>query len=155
MALKSAVANAPGRKDPALVTIKVAVGDAEEILTFRRPTTRELTPDREVLDKISRSVSGLRMDQLFTIFVISATYRAAEGEGVVEAYKLFAELSVKNDLLFADICKQWEQAFPEFTDWFTARAQAKNDLGTAQEDSATDSDTAPSVLADSLQSSAT
>jgi hypothetical protein len=147
MALKKLTAALPERTDPADATLIYR----DEPLRFARPRVANLQPTREQLDAIGRNFPGLRPDQLLYVHIMGAGYIPEPGEGAMVAWKEFATIAQSNDLAFADLVRQWESAFPEFTNWTAARFSAKND-SRAQEDSDTASPTLPPVLDDSPQS---
>lgn len=138
MGLKKAAGSIPPRQDPA-DAIVVFEG---EPLKFARPRVADIQPTSEQLQQIARNYPGLRPDQIYQIHILGTGYIPEPGEGQVSAWKEFAQIAVANDLLFTDLCKQWEAAFPEFSDWASARLSAKNDSG-AQVDSDTGLPTSP------------
>lgn len=137
MALLGLLESVPGRQDPPEVFIEVL----GQKLAFARPRVADLslTPDRA--KDIGRAAPGLRPEQIFMCHLLGVGYVPEPGEGTVVGWKVFAQIAAANDLLFSNLCKQWEEGFPEFVDWLGQRVEAKNGSWVALEDS----DTAPST----------
>lgn len=133
MGLKKAAGSIPPRQDPASATI-VFEG---EPLKFSRPRVGDIQPTSDQLQAIGRNFPGLRAEQIYMVHILGTGYIPEAGEGQVKAWEEFAKVAMANDLLFTDLCKLWEAAFPEFSNWTGARLSAKNDLG-AQEGSDTE-----------------
>lgn len=146
MSLKKLTETLPERTDPADATLIYR----NEPLRFARPRVADLQPTREQLDAIGRNFPGLRPDQLLYVHIMGAGYIPEPGEGAMVAWREFATIAESNDLAFADLVRQWESAFPEFTNWTAARFSAKNDSG-AQVGSDTESPILPPVLDDSQE----
>lgn len=125
MGLKKAAGSTPPRTDPAEATILYE----GEPLKFSRPRTGDLQPTAEQLNQIARNYPGLRPDQIYQAHLLGQGYVPSADEGEVVAWKLLAEIATANELKFTDLCKDWEKAFPEFSDWASARLSAKNDSG--------------------------
>lgn len=147
MALRKLAEAMPDRSDPADATLHYL----GEPLRFARPRVSDLQPTREQLDSIGRNFPGLRPDQLLYVHLMGAGYIPDPEEGSIVAWKELATIAEGNDLAFSDLSRQWEKAFPEFSDWTASRLNAKNDSG-AQGDLGTESPTLPPVLADSPES---
>lgn len=138
MGLKKAAGGITPRQDPAAATV-VFEG---EPLKFARPRVGDMQPSSDQLQVITRNFPGLRPDQIYMIHLLGVGYIPEAGEGAVKAWEGFAQIAAANDLLFTDLCKLWENAFPEFSNWTQARLTAKNDSG-AQVDSGTELPTLP------------
>jgi hypothetical protein len=148
MALRKLAEAMPERSDPADATLTYM----DEPLRFARPRVFDLQPTREQLDAIGRNFPGLRPDQLYYAHIMGRGYIPDPSEGAIVAWKELATIAEGNDLAFADLVKQWESAFPEFSNWTAARFSAKND-SRAQGGLDTESPTLPPVLDDSPESS--
>lgn len=147
MALRKLVEAMPQRSDPADATLTYM----DEPLRFARPRVADLQPSREQLDAIGRNFPGLRPDQLLYSHLMGQGYIPDPSEGAMVAWREFAAIAEGNDLAFSDLARQWEEAFPEFSNWTSARLNAKNDSG-ARVDSDTESPTSPPESADSPES---
>lgn len=138
MGLTQLAGSIPPRQDPAAATVVFL----DKPLKFARPRVGDMQPSSDQLQAISRNFPGLRPDQLYMVHLLGVGYVPKPDEGAVKAWQVLAEIAATNDLLFTDLCKLWESAFPEFSNWTQARLTAKNDSG-AQEDSGTELPTLP------------
>lgn len=138
MGLRKLAETMPERSDPADATLTYL----DEPLRFARPRVGDLQPSREQLEGIGRNFPSLRPDQLLYVHIMGMGYIPDPAEGAIVAWKELATIAEGNDLAFSDLVRQWEQAFPEFSDWTAARFSAKNGSG-AQGESDTESPTLP------------
>lgn len=150
MGVKKLVGKLPKRQDPPICSIEF---DGES-LEFARPRVGDLMPSREELESITRNALGVSPDHAYMCYLLGRSYVPAPEEGKVNAALLFAEIAVNNDLLFSDLWARWAERFPEFSDWFAARVQAKND-SRAEGDSGTELSTSPPDSGTNLPTSPT
>lgn len=139
MALKALLETTSDRTDPAEVTITFK----GETLRFRRPRLGDMTPSEEQIRNIGKAAPGIGTEPLVMVHVLAMGYIPDPSEGDASGYQLFGGLAIKNDLIFSELCREWEAAFPEFTGYWVTRINAKNGSRTAGE-SATAPPTVPS-----------
>lgn len=105
------------RKDPPSATIEWC----EASLRFRRPRTDDAIPDHDAMLDAQADYPGLGVDTAWLCMLLGACYLPDPEDGEIVGWREFAVRAQANDIAFSDLCRSFDNAFPEFSLWLRGR----------------------------------
>lgn len=97
--------------------------------TFREPRSTDLSVPPAAEAILRGKFPFMPAPRRLEVNLLARCYVPDEGETKVEALEEFGSLSEEQDRVFCDLLDGLSAAFPEFTDWISAKAAAKNVSG--------------------------